>query len=123
MGGRDHWKPCPNMPTTSILTSQWILLNSNLTNSLKDTLIDEFMCAWENLFFYSLRNIDCLEDPVLDAQNTEVSILFLPHGARFLATAGVIWISKVVDTVVMRVQRERQDLSMPTYLVCSDVSF
>ena len=123
MGGRDHWEPRSNMPTTSILTLQWIFFNSNLINSLKDTLIDEFMCVWEDLVFYSLRNIDFLEDPVLDAQNKEVSILFLPPGARFLATAGVIWISKVVDRVVMRVQRERQDLSMPTYLLCSDVSF
>lgn len=80
-------------------------------------------CVLGRICFFIHSETDFLEDPVLDAQNTEVSNLLLPHGARFLATAGVIWISKVVDTVVMRVQRERQDLSMPTYLVCSDVSF
>ena len=42
---------------------QWIFFNSSLTNSLKDNMSDEFMSVWDDLFLYSLRNIDFLEDP------------------------------------------------------------
>lgn len=39
-----------------------LFFNSNLTNSLKNNISDEFMCVWEDLLLYSLRNIDFLED-------------------------------------------------------------
>lgn len=49
--------------------------HSSLITSFKSILVDEFMCVWEDVFIYSLRNMDFLEDPVLDAQNIGMSIL------------------------------------------------
>lgn len=95
--------------------------HSSLITSFKSILVDEFMCVWEDVFIYSLRNMDFLEDPVLDAQNIGMSIL------SFLQRLGFcLWQDSDGQArwwvVGMRVKHERQALSMLAYPLCSSVS-
>lgn len=125
-GGRwwRHWEPCPKGLTTNILTLQWIFFNSSLTNSLKDNMSDKFMSVWDDLFLYSLRNIDFLEDPFWKTRCSEYRKEYFILASRGLVSvyAGVRGMSQIANRVVMRVRRVRQHLSRPMDLFCSDVS-
>lgn len=62
-GGGDTGSHVPKGPPQTHSLYNGFFFNSNLTNSLKDNMSDKFMCVWEDLFLYSLGNIDFLEDP------------------------------------------------------------